>query len=68
MIRTGEDLAAARLEMRLSLYAMADLLRLGGTSEKGAQRIRSIEQGRIPVSGPLAVATEALLSGWRPTP
>lgn len=65
MIRDGRELAAARIEAGLSLYELADYVRLGGTTEKGAQRLRFIEQGKIALSGPLAVAAQAICSGWR---
>ena len=66
MIRTGNDMRSAREKMGWSQYQLADALRLGGSTEKGAQRIREIEAGKRQITGPVAVATEALLSGWRP--
>ncbi len=45
---------------------MADALRLGGSSEKGGQRVREMESGTKEISGPVAVAVEAFLTGFRP--
>jgi len=45
---------------------MARALRLAGTPEKAAARVREMEAGRREISGPVQVAVEALLSGWRP--
>ncbi len=46
---------------------MARALRLAGTPEKAAARVREMEAGKRDISGPVQVAVEALLSGWRPT-
>jgi len=45
---------------------MARALRLAGTPDKAATRVREMESGNRPISGPVAVAVEAFLSGWRP--
>ena len=66
MIATGQDVRQAREHMQLSLYELADLLRMGADSKKGADYLRQIEGGKRRLSGPLALSLEALLSGWRP--
>ena len=42
-------------------------LRLSGAPEKLAARIFDIEAGKRDISGPVQVAMEAFLSGWRPS-
>jgi len=64
MIETPADLKAARQALGWSLSQMADALRLA--PPKGAQRVREMEAGAREISGPISVAVEALLSGWRP--
>lgn len=66
MIRTPADLKAARRALGWSLSEMAGALRLSG--DKGAQRVREMEDGAKPLTGPVTVAVEAFLSGWRPDP
>jgi len=66
MIATGQDVREAREAMGYSLYELADLLRMGSDSKKGADYLRQIEGGKRQLSGVLCVALEALLSGWRP--
>ena len=41
-------------------------LRLAGTPEKRTARVREMEAGKRDISGPVQVAIEALMSGWRP--
>ena len=64
MIETGADLKAARHALRWSLSEMAGALRLTGANAE--RMLRDMEAGAKPVSGPIAVAVEAYLSGWRP--
>lgn len=46
---------------------MARALRLAGTPDKLEARIHDMEAGKRDISGPVQVAMEAFLSGWRPT-
>lgn len=66
MIETAKDLKDARRTMGLSTYAMADMLRLGPTTEKGAASLREMENGKRRLTGPICQLADALLSGWRP--
>lgn len=65
-VTTPADLKAARQELGWSLRTMARALRLAGTPDKAATRVREMEDGRREISGPVAVAVEAFLTGWRP--
>ena len=65
-ITTPDDLKAARHALGWSLRQMARALRLAGTPEKAATRIREMEDARRDISGPVMVAVEAFLTGWRP--
>lgn len=65
MKRTREDFVKARQDLGMSTPELAKTLRMG----KGADRtIRRYERGDIPIPGPLSVAVEALLTGFRPEP
>lgn len=48
----------------LTFAEMGRVLRLGGV--RPDQSIRDYERGKTAVSGPLSLALEAMLSGWRP--
>lgn len=61
-----DQLRAARLILGWDEWQMARALRLAGTPDKAAARVREMETGRRDISGPVQVAVEALLSGWRP--
>lgn len=63
----GPQLKAARMILGWDEGTMARALRLAGTPEKAAARVREMELGKRDISGPVQVAVEALLSGWRPT-
>lgn len=65
-IHTPADLKAARHELGWSLRQMARALRLAGTPDKAATRVREMESGARPISGPVMVAVEAFLTGFRP--
>jgi transcriptional regulator with XRE-family HTH domain len=65
-ITTPNDLKTARQVLGWSLRQMARALRLAGSDAKAATRVREMESGSRPISGPVAVAVEAFLSGWRP--
>jgi hypothetical protein len=66
MIVTGEDLRRAREELGWTVYRLGTALRLGGSVEKGGQRVRELERGARQMSGPIAVAVEAFVAGFRP--
>lgn len=58
-----EELKKAREQLGMSAKQLADTLRMG----KGADRtIRRYESGQSPVPGPVSVAVEALVTGFRP--
>ncbi|MGQ2990857.1 MAG: hypothetical protein ACT6RD_03605 [Brevundimonas sp.] len=63
----GPQLKAARMILGWDEATMARALRLAGTPDKAAARVREMELGKRDISGPVQVAVEALLSGWRPT-
>lgn len=46
---------------------MGQALRLLGTPDKLEARIQDKEAGKRDISGPVQVAIEAFLSGWRPS-
>lgn len=69
---TAEDLATARmalgnlwgLDRGLTLAEMGKVLIVGGS--RPDQPIRNYEEGKTAIPGPISIAMEALLSGWRP--
>jgi transcriptional regulator with XRE-family HTH domain len=63
---TGDEMREARVSLDWSQYELADALNLGGTTAKGAQRVREMEAGDRPISGPIARLMEAFADGWRP--
>jgi transcriptional regulator with XRE-family HTH domain len=65
-ITTGADMKAARHALGWSLRDMARALRLASVETKGPDRVRDMESGAREVSGPVSVAVEAFLSGFRP--
>lgn len=66
MITSGQDLKAARRRLGLSLTELAHALRLDSPDTQGAKRLREIENGSRPLTGPIAVAVEAFLAGFDP--
>ncbi len=60
---TPEQLAAAMSALDVSERELARLLRLGPNGRVAVYRWLS---GKHPISGPVSVAIEAMLSGWRP--
>lgn len=66
MIETPADLEQARTQLGWSLWDMARALRLNGEREQAAKRVREMENGARQISGPVAVAVEAFVDGWRP--
>ena len=65
MIHSPDDLKAARHALGWSLRQMAGALGLERPEDKGADRLREMEDGRRPLSGPICELTQALLDGWR---
>ena len=66
MIRNGSDLKKARRRLGWSLTELAGALRLEGDIKKTATRLREIENGARPLTGPIAVAVEAFEAGFNP--
>lgn len=69
-VRTGADLARVRHALGWSIYQMGAALRLGDETEQGRQqagkRVREMESGARPVTGPVSALAEALAMGFRP--
>lgn len=61
---TGEELRAARKQLRLSQSELAAALKI----RSGDRTIRNMESGRVPVSGPVEVAVTLLLARDCPLP
>jgi len=58
-----DDFRKARDQLGMSASQLAKTLRMG----RGADRtIRRYESGQSPVPGPVSVAVEALMTGFRP--
>jgi predicted transcriptional regulator len=64
MIYDGDDLREARLELGYTVTELAVALRM--KPESGNRTIRRIEAGDKEVTGPIAVAVEAMLEGFAP--
>lgn len=64
MIRTGRDVKVARAKLGMSVNELRDALRL--SPKTGSRAIRRWEIGEIPITGPAAVAIEAMLDGFTP--
>lgn len=64
IIRNGRDLKRARKILGWTINDLADTLRLSPST--GNRTIRRMEAGDSHVTGPIAVATEAFLSGFIP--
>ncbi len=60
---TPDELKTAMKALGLSSRGLADALRLGAN---GDVAVRNWMRGKHPISGPVSVAIEAMLSGWRP--
>jgi transcriptional regulator with XRE-family HTH domain len=65
-ISNGAAMKAARLALGWSLRDMARALRLAQVETKGPDRVRDMESGARDISGPVTVAVEAFLTGFRP--
>lgn len=64
MIRTAEDVKYAKKQLGLTVSEIADALRLSPSS--GSTTVRRWMSGRTEISGPAAVALEAMLAGFQP--
>ena len=58
------ELRAARHSLNLSQNELGEWLLLTGNAP--GYTVRMWELGKRPISGPVSVAVEAFLSGWRP--
>lgn len=67
MAAPAAELKLARSILGWDPLTLGRALRLAGTPEKIAARVQDMEAGKRDISGPVQVAIEALLSGWRPT-
>ncbi|MDP3175214.1 helix-turn-helix transcriptional regulator [Phenylobacterium sp.] len=66
MITTGPHLKQAREALRWSPAELARALRLAGGPSQGEKRVLEMESGRRMISGPVAVAVESFLHGYKP--
>ena len=68
-VRTPEDFKKARKALKMTQTELAEALRLPESDFGGRGTIRRYENGSNArgLSGPVQVAMEALLSGFRPT-
>ena len=66
MAAPAAELKVARQILGWDPLTMAQALRLAGTPDKLEARILEMEAGKRDISGPVQVAMEAFLSGWRP--
>jgi hypothetical protein len=66
MIRTGPHLQQAREAMGWTHADLARALRLAGDPDQGEKRVREMESGRRQITGPVAVAVESFLHGFKP--
>jgi hypothetical protein len=71
MITTGADLYDARQALGWTAGLMGRALKLGRWREASDRsphnRIHELECGRRPVSGPIGIAVEAFIGGFRPS-
>lgn len=66
MASSAAELKVARLILGWDALTMGQALRLAGTPETLAARVQDMEAGKRDISGPVQVAIEAFLGGWRP--
>ena len=66
MISNGPHLQQAREAMGWTHGDLARALRLAGDPEQGEKRVREMESGRRQITGPVAVAVESFLRGFKP--
>jgi hypothetical protein len=67
MAGPAAELKVARQILGWDALTMGRALRLAGTPEKLAARVLDMEAGKRDISGPVQVAVEAFLSGFRPS-
>lgn len=60
---TKDEFRNAKQELGMSASQLAKTLRMGRRADR---TIRRYESGETPVPGPVSVAIEALLTGFRP--
>ena len=60
---TKDDFKSAKQELGMSAAQLAKTLRMGKRADR---TIRRYESGECPIPGPVTVAVEALLTGFRP--
>lgn len=58
-----DDFKNARQELGMSASQLAKTLRMGKCADR---TIRRYESGESPIPGPVSVAVEAMLTGFRP--
>jgi transcriptional regulator with XRE-family HTH domain len=66
MIVTGPHLKQAREALGWTYNDLAKALRLAGDQSQGEKRVREMESGKRQISGPVAVAVESFLHGFKP--
>lgn len=67
MAGSAAELKVARQILGWDALTLARALPLAGPPEKLTARILDMEASKRDISGPVQVAMEAFLSGWRPT-
>ena len=63
IIETAEDVRIARKALGVTGAELARVLRLGAG---GDRTVRRWEAGDVSISGPVAIALEAMLDGYKP--
>lgn len=66
IVKTPEDLMDARDQLGWSTSELGLALRLAGDRQRRGSYVRDMENGARPINGPVSLAVEALVSGWRP--
>jgi hypothetical protein len=66
MIKTAPHLKQAREALGWSPAELARALRLAGGPDQGEKRVLEMESGRRQLSGPVCVAVESFLHGFKP--
>jgi DNA-binding transcriptional regulator YiaG len=64
VIVTAKDIKRARANLGMTINQLRDALRL--SRKTGGRTIRRWETGEVPITGPAAVAIEAMLAGFVP--
>jgi hypothetical protein len=66
LIKNGPHLKQAREALGWNAAELARALRLAGGPDQGEKRVLEMEAGRRQISGPVAVAVESFLHGFKP--